>query len=124
MTVFYILPVFFFQGTEWASCEGETCPLMKYHSHQDLISDLQLIHNTYPEHTRLFSVGKSNDGANLKGIRLSLNIQNFAENSTIKLRPMVKYVGNMHGNEPTGRELIIQVRILFGTVNPRCRTVG
>ncbi len=48
----------------------------------------------YPQFTELFSVGKSLKGRELLGIRL----RNKATPNS-DLRPMVKLVGNMHGNE-------------------------
>ena len=86
---------------------------MKYHNHPELLADLDLIEKSYPENVRQFSVGFSIKNQELKGVRLSNGVRNHFENSTIDLRPMVKFVGNMHGNEPTGRELIIQVKRLF-----------
>ena len=86
---------------------------MKYHNHPELLADLGLIEKSYPENVRQFSVGFSIKNQELKGVRLSNGVRNHFENSTIDLRPMVKFVGNMHGNEPTGRELIIQVKRLF-----------
>ena len=86
---------------------------MKFHNHPELLGDLDLIENSYPENVQQFSVGHSIRGHELKGVRLSNGVRNVSQNSTIDLRPMVKFVGNMHGNEPTGRELIIQVKYLF-----------
>jgi len=69
-----------------------------------------LIEKTFPEHVRTFSIGKSKKGFDMKGVRISTGLRQFPGDSTIELRPMVKLVGNIHGNEPTGRELLIQVR--------------
>lgn len=79
---------------------------MKYHSHGELISDLESIQNLAgDELAQVFSLGTSVLGANLTGIRLFA-----AENEAgSELRPLVKLVGNMHGNEPTGRELLIHL---------------
>jgi carboxypeptidase D len=57
---------------------------------------------------KVFTLGKSINGRNLTGIRISMNVIAFKD-KVIDMRPMVKYIGNIHGNEPTGRELLIQV---------------
>ncbi len=76
--------------------------------HSTLLQDL--IEKNFPENVRTFSIGDSINGQDLKGIRMSSGLRGFEGNSTIELRPMVKLVANVHGNEPTGRELLIQVR--------------
>ena len=104
--------IFILQGEEWILCESKDCPLMKYHDHAELLSDLDLIENSYPENAKQFSLGFSINNLELKGIRLSNGVRYYSENLTIDMRPMVKFIGNINGNEPTGRELIIQVKIL------------
>jgi hypothetical protein len=76
---------------------------MRYHNHAALTSDLEAIRKMSPQHASLFTLGKSIMEQELLGVRL--------KNEAIEddLRPMVKLVGNMHGNEPTGRELIIHL---------------
>lgn len=92
---------------QWEPC-GEECPLMKYHSQQELISDLESIQKLAgDELAQVFSLGTSVLGANLTGIRLFAQLGE--EDDEAKLRPLVKLVGNMHGNEPTGRELLIHL---------------
>ncbi len=69
-----------------------------------------MIEKTFPDHVRTFSIGNSSKGYDMKGVRMSSGLGQFPVDSTIELRPMVKLVGNIHGNEPIGRELLIQVR--------------
>ena len=91
---------------QWKMC-SDKCPLMKYHSHDELISDLQGIEKLATSNfAELFTLGKSVLNANLTGIRLRSSTAAAEEDD---LRPLVKLVGNMHGNEPTGRELLIHL---------------
>lgn len=45
----------------------------------------------------MFSIGKSSKGVDLWGLELSLTA------GVEDAKPNVKYVANMHGDEPTGR---------------------
>ena len=120
-----------FQPVEWALCPSDwACPLTKFHSHDELQSDLASLVRDFPQHVRLFSLGQSRRGADLLGIRLSWNLAREDDSTgevrrpvsaarrrgprtdqdsggAFELRPRVKLIGNMHGNEPTGRELLI-----------------
>lgn len=64
----------------------------------------------------LFNIGTSIKGRNLTGVRLSKDISEHLKGEPLGgnanrvlpgPRPMVKLVGNMHGNEPVGRELLV-----------------
>jgi len=66
---------------------------MKYHSHDELISDLEGINNLAPNFTEMFTLGKSILNANLTGIRLGLTQQSEEED----LRPLVKLVVSTMG---------------------------
>ena len=106
------------EGNSWDYCREESCPLMRYHTHQDLTADLQLVVSAYPHDVTTFVLGESIKGADLIGVRISRNVSSYGANhGPIEMRPMVKYVGNMHGNEPTGRELLIQVSFLDGSLS-------
>lgn len=74
----------------------------KYHSQEDLTSLFDKLVKQYPNHARVGSIGKSSKGKDLKYIEISHNV---LEDSP--LRPKVKLVGNMHGDETVGREILI-----------------
>ena len=54
----------------------------------------------------LAQCAKSLGNRDLKGIRLR---DKSIPDEANQLRPLVKLVGNMHGNEPTGREMLIHL---------------
>jgi hypothetical protein len=58
---------------------------------------------------RKFDLGRSRRNRRIVGVRMSLGLNDFKGDSTFNHRPMVKYIGNMHGNEPTGRELLVHL---------------
>ena len=73
-----------------------------YHHHDEMIKLFNDLAKTYPKYARVGSIGKSVKGKDLIYIELTHNVASETPN-----RPKVKYVGNMHGDETVGRELII-----------------
>ena len=81
-----------------------------YHHHVDLSEILHDIENrTRPDGlcTR-FSIGRSVEGRELYGIRVS-------PADARRARPSVAYVAQIHGNEPVGREMTLRFAALLCT---------
>jgi len=75
---------------------------MRNHSFREMREYLQLIKYTCPEITRLYSIGTSVQGRDLLVLEFSTAVGRHEP-----LKPEFKYVGNMHGNEVVGKELLL-----------------
>lgn len=76
--------------------------LEKYHDYDELKALLEAFQETYPKISKVFSIGKSVQGRELLVFQISNNIDTIQPGE-----PMFKYVGNMHGDETVGREMLI-----------------
>lgn len=76
--------------------------VFQHHSNTDLISTMQEYADRYPNITLLYTIGQSVKGKDLVVMEITDNpgIHEPGE-------PEFKYVGNMHGNEVTGRETLL-----------------
>ncbi|XP_057373845.1 carboxypeptidase D-like [Daphnia carinata] len=80
-------------------------PADRYLTHEEMITWLQSIARRYPNKAKTFSIGKSEEGRDLLVLELSHSV---GRGERDLLMPMVKLVGNIHGNEVVGRQLLLR----------------
>lgn len=78
-----------------------TVHLGGYHSHSALVDSLDRLVRDHTSFLIKYDIGTSTEGRSIPALRFATN------QSRPLLRPMVKYVANMHGDEAVGRELMI-----------------
>merc|ERR1719410_1492575 len=88
-------------AADWEIC-GRDCALQKYTTNKDINIFLKKVARNNPRFVRLIHVGDSVLGGKILGVTITKDV-----NTRALLRPMVRYVGNMHGNEVVGRELLL-----------------
>lgn len=79
------------------------CLEYDYHSYDEYTQLLTDYANKYPNKTHLYSIGKSVMGREL----WVLAVSDSEPDRHVVLRPDVKYIANMHGNEVIGKELLL-----------------
>lgn len=75
----------------------------EYHNYTELKTALDLLHATYPSLTKLFSIGKSIEGRDILGIRLSGNLEHASE------LPAVIFMGGHHAREHLSVEMPLRM---------------
>ena len=80
-----------------------------YYSHVELTQLLTLLNSSQQcaNISQLFSVGKSAGGLDLWALRLTHCAHMDPEMAGFPGRPKFKYIGNMHGDETVGRQILI-----------------
>lgn len=73
-----------------------------YHRTDDVLDLFARLSKDYPNLARVHSIGQSLEGRELVVIEISNNVRHRS-----LLVPMFKYIGNMHGDETVGREMLI-----------------
>lgn len=86
------------------SAAPDTQVHFKHHDNSDMYEVIQRLATNFPHITRLYSIGKSIEKNDLTVLEISDNpgVHEPGE-------PEFKYIGNMHGNEVTGRETLLQL---------------
>ncbi|KAG8006147.1 Carboxypeptidase Z [Nibea albiflora] len=82
--------------------ETATTMQFRYHSNAQMITTLKKVEEQCSDIATTYSIGRSMEGRELLVIEFS---DNPGEHEL--LEPEVKYIGNMHGNEVLGRQLLI-----------------
>ena len=75
----------------------------KFHTYDDLVKVVKEITSAYPNITMKEVIGKSTWKKDILAVKIGWNVRSRRP----LLRPMVKFVANMHGNEKLGLELMI-----------------
>ena len=89
---------------DWGHCSKE-CDLQVYGSNQDIYDEIVELARQFPSIAKPFTIGYSTRGVELIGIRISQNVRRERK----LMKPMVRLVGNMHGNEVVGREVLLHL---------------
>lgn len=81
--------------------------LDRYHSNQELVSQLKQIEDRCSNVAHVKDIGTSVNGFPLSVIVLRNDIANAAFHPL----PAFRYIGNLHGDEPTGRQLLLALAL-------------
>ncbi|XP_077510477.1 carboxypeptidase M-like [Amblyomma americanum] len=82
---------------------GESTPgELTYYDHEEMTAILKKVSANYPNFTRLYSIGKSVEGRDLWVLLVTKD-----PDEEPLLKPNVKYVANMHGDETVGRQMMV-----------------
>jgi len=77
--------------------------LTDYHNYTQLVEEMATLADSYGETSRLYNLGTTVEERDIPVIQISEDVNQDRE----LLKPMVKLVANMHGNEAVGRELMM-----------------
>ena len=90
-------------GATW-SAVGEVPPTTYTHYDQ-MVDKMDKLSKDYPDLAKLYNLSeKSVDGRNLLVMEISTDVKT---GNRKLLKPMVKYIANMHGNEAIVREMML-----------------
>lgn len=78
-------------------------PLDAYHTYDELTTEMQNIANAHPDICHLYSAGKSVQNRDLWVMKISDNV------NTEEYEPEFKYISTMHGDEPVGMEMCLNL---------------
>lgn len=84
------------------STRSDGVQISSYTHYDNLTELLKSYVGKFPNLTKLHDVGQSVEGRTLWALQVTDNV-----NEQEAGEPMFKYVGNMHGNEPVGRQILI-----------------
>lgn len=80
---------------------------LTYHNYNEMTDLLKNVSTRFPDLVRLYSIGTSAEGRQLWVALISNDVRDI---NTL-LKPNVKLIANMHGNEAIGRELLLQLLV-------------
>ena len=85
---------------EISSSVGYISQYTSYDEMEAILGDLEM---KYPDIAHRYSVGLSEEGRKLWCLKITSDVKS----SRKTLKPMVKFVANIHGDETVGRELLL-----------------
>ena len=88
--------------SDWARCDSK-CLLIDYRSNNQLNDDLLEMADMFSNIAMPFVIGLSTKQSPLLGLRISRNVRQSQDT----LKPLVRLVSNIAGDETTGRELLV-----------------
>jgi len=105
-----------------AACSNQDgIDMCSYENHVQMVAKLQNLANRFPNLAKIGSVGTSVENRHLVYLKITSNVT--AQRDLLK--PMFKYVGNMHGDETVGRQMLIYLAHYlvqeYARNNPRVR---